>query len=800
MLGHKRMPSREGGVEVVVTELATRMAALGHDVTVYNRQGHDVAGRGLSPVAPEEYEGVRIKTVPTVDVRGLAAASSSYFAARAAVADRPDVIHFHAEGPCAMIPLARRAHIRSVATIHGLDWQRAKWGRLASGYLRHGERLAAAQADELIVLSRNVQDYFRDTYGREAHYIPNGVTVKAPVPVHTIASKYGLSAASYVLFVGRIVPEKGVHYLIEAWRGVRTDKRLIIAGGPSDSQAYFNRVRALAGDDPSILFTGFVQGRELEELYSNAYLYVLPSDLEGMPMSLLEAMSYGNCCLTSDIAECAETLSSAGATFPRGDVVALRSSLTQLLENPAHVSSLGIQARMHVSFAYGWDAVVARTLALYRGGGELLAYMRVLLVNKFHYPKGGAETYYFALGERLEQMGHDVAYFSMRHPSNVPCAQDAYFVTQREYNEAQNPIKTLRDGWSLVYSREARNSFDALLRDFRPDVVHLNNVHRQITLSILDAPSLGTTPVLYTAHDYITVCPNYLMLDGAGEVCDACLGGRFGQCVARCCVKGSRAKSALAAVEAKYIQLHRLNERIDKVIAPSRFMRSKLVEGGWPDDKVVWMQNFASDAICDQARAQGADSTDHEHPYLLFFGRISKEKGVDVLVRAFQGVIDTLPDGWHMVIAGEGPERTAAEALSKSMPGASRVEFVGFQQGDALRANIEGASLAVTASRWRENMPYSVIEAFGAGTPVIGSRIGGIPELVIDGETGLLCEPGDVRSLADAIMRGVRLCSDIVGYHAMQQRCRDYVLDHCSQDAYMASLVHLYGGLIDAES
>lgn len=366
MLGHKRMPSREGGVEIVVEELSTRLVALGHEVTVYSRRGHNVAGASYDAQELTEYQGVRIKTVPTIEARGLAALSSSFFATIAALRDKPDVIHFHAEGPCAMIPLAKLAGVRSVATIHGLDWQRAKWGRFATSYLKHGERVAATKADELIVLSKNTQDYFRETYGRETNYIPNGVTVNDPVPAEAITSAYGLAAESYVLFCGRIVPEKGIHYLIEAWQGLETDKTLVIAGGSSDSRDYFERVKELAGDNPQIVFTDFVQGRVLQELFSNACLYVLPSDLEGMPISLLEAMSYGRCCLTSDIPECAEVLGETGVTFRRSSVEALRDALQGLLANDRLRHEYGAKARARVVNDFGWDSVVERTLELYR--------------------------------------------------------------------------------------------------------------------------------------------------------------------------------------------------------------------------------------------------------------------------------------------------------------------------------------------------------------------------------------------------------------------------------------------------
>lgn len=426
--------------------------------------------------------------------------------------------------------------------------------------------------------------------------------------------------------------------------------------------------------------------------------------------------------------------------------------------------------------------------------------MRILLVNKFHYRKGGAETYYLTVGSELERMGHEVAYFSMRHPDNLPCRWDKYFVTQREYNNVKSPLKAARDGMALVYSPEAKRNFQALCEEFRPDVVHLNNVHRQITLSILDAPYLreNKVPVFYTAHDYVTVCPGYLMLDGGGRVCDACLeDGRYRHCIENRCVKGSRAKSALAAMEASFNRAHKSNRRIDRVIAPSRFMRSKLIEGGWPEDKVVFLQNFADDAILDRAANAGADATDRENPYLLFFGRLSAEKGVDTLLRAFDIALPSLPQNMRLVVVGDGPDAAEFKALASSLGCASRIEFAGYQTGGALQSFVERASLAIASSRWRENMPYSIVEAFAAGTPVVGTDIGGIPELVYEGKTGFLCEPGGVQSMADAISRGTNAFLDRSAYSRLQSNCRSYVMQNCSREKFMSDLVNLYKESID---
>ena len=366
MLGHKRIPSREGGIEIVVEELATRMTAAGHKVTCLNRAGSHVSGKEYEAAAVKEYKGVRIKTVLTLDKKGLAAMTASVTGSLVAAFGRYDVVHFHAEGPCAMLWLPKLFGKRCIATIHGLDHQRAKWGKFARTYIMLGEKCAAKFADEIIVLSRGVQQYFRDTYGRETVFIPNGVSRPDLQPAEQIAQTYGLQKNDYILYLGRLVPEKGITYLIDAFKQLKTDKKLVIAGGSSDTAAFTQELTDRAAGDDRILFTGFVQGRMLEELYSNAYVYVLPSDLEGMPLSLLEAMSYGNCCVTSDIEECASVMEAHGVTFPKGDVTALTATLQQLCDNPQIVDEYKQKAADYITGKYNWDDVTERTLELYQ--------------------------------------------------------------------------------------------------------------------------------------------------------------------------------------------------------------------------------------------------------------------------------------------------------------------------------------------------------------------------------------------------------------------------------------------------
>ncbi|MBR7132408.1 MAG: glycosyltransferase family 4 protein [Clostridia bacterium] len=365
MLGHKRIPSREGGVEIVVGELATRMAALGHSVTCYNRSGPHISGADFDREALTEYKGVRLKTVLTVKKRGLAAMTASFTAAFAAAFGKYDIVHFHAEGPCAMIWLPKLFGKKCIATIHGLDHKRAKWGKFASWYILFGEKCAVRFADEIIVLSENVRNYFKDVYGRETVFIPNGISRPENIIANEITEKFGLKKNEYILFLGRLVPEKGLDYLIKAFGQVDTDKKLVIAGGASDSDDYEIALKNSADGDGRIIFTGFVQGTLLEELYSNAYIYVLPSDLEGMPLSLLEAMSYGNCCLTSDIPECADVIKQHGVTFQKSNTDDLRLKLQYLCNSPETVDELKAASADFICDSYNWDDVTLKTLKLY---------------------------------------------------------------------------------------------------------------------------------------------------------------------------------------------------------------------------------------------------------------------------------------------------------------------------------------------------------------------------------------------------------------------------------------------------
>ena len=366
MIGHKFIPSRDGGVEVVVSNLAPHLAEIGYDVTCYNRTNKQFKKLRKDGKLIREYRGVHLVWTPTVDRRGLAAMTSSVIATVMASFRRFDLVHFHTEGPCVLCWLPRLLGKKVVVTVHGLDHMRQKWGIFASAYIMQGEKAAIRHANSIIVLSKGVQTYFLEKYGRDTVLIPNGIDPAEIQPACEITKQFGLVSREYILFLGRLVPEKGIHYLIKAYQKLSTDKKLVIVGGTSDTDDYVRQLYAMAGDTSSIIFTGFQEGIVAEELYSNAYLYVLPSDLEGMPLTLLEAMNYGCCCVTSDISECADVMDGCGVTFPHGNVEALRETLQDLCDHPDKAEANRSEARRVVSSKYTWQEVTVQTDELYR--------------------------------------------------------------------------------------------------------------------------------------------------------------------------------------------------------------------------------------------------------------------------------------------------------------------------------------------------------------------------------------------------------------------------------------------------
>jgi glycosyltransferase involved in cell wall biosynthesis len=360
MIGHKKIPSREGGIEIVVEELAVRMVKEGHQVDVYNRW-EPLLKNGKE--IPKHYKGIRGIRIPTFQSSTLNAFVYSVLASVRVLFGKYDVIHYHAEGPCAMMWLPKLFGIPVVSTIHGLDWQRAKWGGFATKYLLWGEKCAVHCSDEMIVLSHEMKRYFRDTYEKESVYLSNGVSIPVKRKANQITKKFDLHKNGYILYLGRLVPEKGIHHLLRAFREVSTDKKLVIAGRIDRKSEYVRELCQEAEKDSRVVMTDFVHGQVLEELYSNCFLFVLPSSLEGMSISLLEAMSYGAHCLLSDISENREAAEGYADYFDQKDENMLQHKLQELVDRKE-----GYDTESQINFVkerYNWDRVAHETLNIY---------------------------------------------------------------------------------------------------------------------------------------------------------------------------------------------------------------------------------------------------------------------------------------------------------------------------------------------------------------------------------------------------------------------------------------------------
>ena len=346
-----------GGVESVTEQLGSKMVERGHEVTVYSSRDY-----GTEDCT---YKGMRIKTVPSLNTKTGHKLSICYNATQDVMRLRDvDLVHVHAVGPSLFSIFPRMVGIPTVVQTHGLEWKRDKWGIIGRTFFRLADYTAVYFPNKTTAVSKVQKQYYEERFGREIVYIPNGVNPVEKRTPNWLLSQ-GIKPERYILFAARLVEEKGVHFLVEAFKKIQTDMQLVIAGDAAHSEKYKSSLRSLAGDDPRIFFTGFLTGEPLEELFSNAYLFCLPSTIEGLPVALLEAMNYGNCCLASDIPENIEALETYGYTFRNRDVDDLNRVLKGLIENPAKVAEKKEPALAHVRRNYSWDRVADQMEELY---------------------------------------------------------------------------------------------------------------------------------------------------------------------------------------------------------------------------------------------------------------------------------------------------------------------------------------------------------------------------------------------------------------------------------------------------
>lgn len=358
MVGQKGIPATYGGVERHVQELAVRLVARGHQVVVYNRPSYADAD-------VHDFRGVRVVTLPSLATKHLDAITHVALCTAHALRHDADIVHYHAVGPALLSWVPRLQRTGVVVTIHGQDWRRPKWGRVAAMALRAGEWTAMHAPHRTIVVSESLSVRLSREYGRRTDFIPNGITLEAGED-QSILDELGLEPGKYVFFASRLVPEKGAHYLVEAYARIRTDLPLVIAGDSSFSSDYVGTLRAGSGGD-GVIFPGYVYGPRLAALFKNAALFVLPSDIEGLPIVLLEALGYGTPVLASDIPPNREVLGDLGRTFRAADVDDLEQQLVACLGELPALREQARQTAATIGTAYDWDAVTAQTIAVYEG-------------------------------------------------------------------------------------------------------------------------------------------------------------------------------------------------------------------------------------------------------------------------------------------------------------------------------------------------------------------------------------------------------------------------------------------------
>ncbi len=357
-IGSRGIPGYRGGVERVLEAVTPRLVALGYEVTVYCSHWSDYDGA--------TYNGVRLVRIPSIRSKYLDTFSRSFLATLREVFSASDIVHFHASGSAPLALLARLFGKKTVVTVHGLDWQRRKWNRFGRWFLRIGEWAAVKFPHKTVAVGPQLKRYLDERYNTVVTYIPNGVEERPKRPPDRIKA-YGIGTRDYVLYLGRLVPEKQCHVLIEAFQGLqnRAGLKAVIAGPTWHSKEYVEGLRRQATDDSAIVFTGEVDEHTLEELYSNCYAYVLPSEVEGMSLSLLDAMAFGSCVIASDIPANADVVGDAGVLFKTGDAGDLRSKLVELIDDPERVQRYRELAKSWITQEYSWDNVVRRWKCLY---------------------------------------------------------------------------------------------------------------------------------------------------------------------------------------------------------------------------------------------------------------------------------------------------------------------------------------------------------------------------------------------------------------------------------------------------
>jgi len=402
--------------------------------------------------------------------------------------------------------------------------------------------------------------------------------------------------------------------------------------------------------------------------------------------------------------------------------------------------------------------------------------LKFLFLNNYHYLRGGSERVFFGEIKLLKSYGHEVHSFARRHQRDLPASFSALFPEDIKTDSLHISLNSLRTLKEIIYSKETRNALSKVLEKFSPDLAHAHNIYGRLTTAILDLLHENNIPVVLTLHDYKLVCPSYkLMYDG--HVCEDCRGKNFYMAVWNKCHKKSIAASAVYALESYFnARFNKYSKNVQFFISPSIFLRQKLIEFGWPAHRIKYIPNYLILSDFEPQFGPGK--------YFLYLGRLSPEKGVATLIKAFKRVRSKNAE---LLIVGEGEEKKTLEALAD---GDERIRFTGYLAGKELTDVTRNALAVVVPSEWYENAPISVLEAMAYGKPVIASRIGGIPEVIDENETGYLFEPGNVDEMAAKL--GLVLSSPQSSITEMGKAARKKVEHLYNENIHYEKLMEIY--------
>lgn len=402
--------------------------------------------------------------------------------------------------------------------------------------------------------------------------------------------------------------------------------------------------------------------------------------------------------------------------------------------------------------------------------------MRILLVNKFHYLRGGSEKYYFELAKLLKNHGHTVAFFSMKNENNIKTDDREYFVDEIDMNTGSK-----FEALNVIYSKKNKALMEKALEEFKPDIVHINNFQRQLSASIIDAVKEKNIPLIMTAHDLNPICPASIMLYN-GEVCEDCITKGYTSCIKKKCIKNSMLKSVLGYIEKKYYDLHKMFCKVDCIISPSEFNKNQLLKGKLKCNDITVIHNFVNET----------EKTDYTlGDCAFYFGRLSRGKGILNLIEA----INNIP-GARLMIAGDGPEKENIQTYIKEHKLENRITLLGYLNQNDIRENIRKCRFVTVPSIWYENCPYSILETMEIGKPIIGSKIGGIPELIQDGINGFTYEHNDVSELTNKLKK---LFNNDETVKQFSKNSKKIFIQNYSAEAYYNKLMTVYNKYIKTD-